>query len=510
MQLSVGGAEGTATGHVYLTGGLGVGIATTTAGGLQLTGNTLFGDAAADLVMFNSASLRYNNAGTSTIPSSNANAWSYATSSANIPLVKFDTSNTRVGIGTTSPSETFAVDGTAVFTGNVSVGGTFTPTQTAATVFLVGGGYGDTGVTIAGDGTIQTNASTTMDGALTVSGNVTLGNAAADSLTLNAATGTIAASSASSWAIATSSANIPFLRFDTSNYRIGLSTTSPATTFSIGGAGHLYLLGGIGVGTATTTAGAIENIGNSLFGDAAGDLVMYNSAALVFNNAGTSTIPSANANAWSYATSSANIPLVKFDTSNTRVGISTTSPLATLSVGGTGYFTGTLGVGTSSPATTFSVIGNDYITGGLGVGVATTTAGAIENIGNSLFGDAAGDLVMFNSASLRYNNAGTSTIPSSNANAWSYATSSAGIPVVKLDTSNTRVGISTSTPGATLAVGGDGTAIIMGGATSTLSLHSTGGTKGGCIEFESAEGDAVFKLYATSTGQPVFESGSCR
>ena len=31
---------------------------------------------------------------------------------------------------------------------------------------------------------------------------------------------------------------------------------------------------------------------------------------------------------------------------------------------------------------------------GLGAGLATTTAGAIENIGNALFGDAAGDLVM--------------------------------------------------------------------------------------------------------------------
>ena len=203
----------------------------------------------------------------------------------------------------------------------------------------------------------------------------------------------------------------------------------------------------------------------------------------------------------------------------TSVGtdVTVTGSMAVQSSSASSSVTYAFGVGTTTPSMQLSVggaegtaTGHVYLTGGLGVGIATTTAGGLQLTGNTLFGDAAADLVMFNSASLRYNNAGTSTIPSSNANAWSYATSSAGIPVVKLDTSNTRVGISTSTPGATLAVGGDGTAIIMGGATSTLSLHSTGGTKGGCIEFESAEGDAVFKLYATSTGQPVFESGSCR
>ena len=87
---------------------------------------------------------------------------------------------------------------------------------------------------------------------------------------------------------------------------------------------------------------------------------------------------------------------------------------------------------------------------------------------------------------------------------------------MRFNTTNTRIGISSSTPGATLAVGGDGTAIIMGGATSSLSIQSTntaGATAaGGCIELESAAGGgAVFRLYATAAGVPaVWESGSCR
>ncbi len=45
MMFSVGGAGGTNTGHGYFTGGLGVGISTTTAGGLETTGDAALGGA---------------------------------------------------------------------------------------------------------------------------------------------------------------------------------------------------------------------------------------------------------------------------------------------------------------------------------------------------------------------------------------------------------------------------------------------------------------------------------
>lgn len=219
------------------------------------------------------------------------------------------------------------------------------------------------------------------------------------------------------------------------------------------------------------------------------------------------------------------------------LGVGTSTPAVIFAVGGAsgnttghGYFTGGLGVGaittasgrvvansdfgvaTTTPAQELSVVGDGYITSGLGVGVATTTAGAIQNIGNVLLGDASGDLVMFNSASLIYNNQGTTTLPLANANAWSYATSTANVPLVKLDTSNTRVGVSTTTPGATLAVGGDGTALIMGNATSVLSIQTTSaGTRGGCIEVEATSGDGTrFSLMATSAGIAYWTTGGCR
>lgn len=221
------------------------------------------------------------------------------------------------------------------------------------------------------------------------------------------------------------------------------------------------------------------------------------------------------------------------------LGVGTSTPSVMLAVGGAatdttghGYFTGGLGVGaittaagrivanvdlgvaSTTPAQELSVVGDGYFTSGLGVGIATTSAGTIQNTGNFLFGDAAGDLVMSNSASWIFNNQGTTTIPASNNAAWAYATSSsANIPLLRFDTSNYRMGLGTTTPGATLVVGGDGTGIIMGGATSSLSIQSTGaGQKGGCIELESAQGaGTVFRLYATSAGVPaVWESGSCR
>jgi hypothetical protein len=272
------------------------------------------------------------------------------------------------------------------------------------------------------------------------------------------------------------------------NVSLGVATTTPAQELSV--VGDVYLTSGLGVGISTTTAGAIENIGNVLFGDASTDLVMLNSASLIFNNIGTTTIPSSSVRSWGYATSTANIPLLRFDTSNTRIGISTTTPTATLSVGGAG---------------------NVYALGGLGIGIATTSAGVIENSGNVLFGDAAADLAMFNSASMIFNNAGTTTIPSALGASWAMATSSANIPFLRYDTSNYRIGVGTSTPGSALSVAGDGRVQVAGDATSTIAIYSTGGQKGGCIEFESAEGGGtMFRLYATSAQVAMIESGSCR
>ena len=179
-------------------------------------------------------------------------------------------------------------------------------------------------------------------------------------------------------------------------------------------------------------------------------------------------------------------------------------------------FTGTLQASTTA---LFTGAVTTYGDGTLGdaagdtltVNASTTVANSIGLNGEVAIGNAQADNVTINAGVVNYTNVSTSTIPSANANAFNVATTSANIPLVKFDTSNTRVGIGTTTPGATLAVGGDGTAIIIGGATSSLSIQSTGASKGGCIEVESTAGDGTrFSLMATGAGIVYWTTGGCR
>ncbi len=214
---------------------------------------------------------------------------------------------------------------------------------------------------------------------------------------------------------------------------------------------------------------------------------------------------------------------------------------------------GRVGAGTSTPAQTLSVGGSLFVgasavggtVGGLGVGNATTTAGVIENTGNVLLGSSATNQVGINGGSIILNNIGTTTIAQRNVAAWSIATSSSPAPLVRYDTTNTRVGIATGTPTATLTVKGDtyttgGLGVGEGSATTTpgvmgtalssttaslfqsdLSLQSPGtttlriGTPGsfsggrGCIQFHNGDGNADFRIYATTTGFALIESGTC-
>lgn len=241
-------------------------------------------------------------------------------------------------------------------------------------------------------------------------------------------------------------------------YALGVGTSTPAMKFSVGGAGgtntgHGYFTGGLGVGNvSTTTAGGIETSGAALLGG-------------VLNVTGATTL-------------------------NTTAVITTS-----------------LGIATTSPSTTLGIIGSTYTTLGLGAGRATTTAGAIENSGNTLLGDAAGDLVMLNAATVIRNNVGTTTLPAG-ANAFAYATSSAGA-LVRIDTTNTRVGIASSSPGAALVVAGGGSQIIYGEATSTLAIQSRS-ARGGCIELMTTDGASVVSIMATSSGSVVyFNAGGC-
>src|SRR5205823_6509077 len=63
----------------------------------------------------------------------------------------------------------------------------------------------------------------------------------------------------------------------------------------------------------------------------------------------TSTIPAA-LNAFSFATSTTAVPMLTLDSTNTRVGVGTTSPGATLGVSGSGLFNGKLTINDPDPS----------------------------------------------------------------------------------------------------------------------------------------------------------------
>ena len=64
-------------------------------------------------------------------------------------------------------SNGFLSQASSTVVGNLTVTGTFSPTQTAATSFLVGGGYGDTGVTLSAAGAISADGLATLAGGAT-------------------------------------------------------------------------------------------------------------------------------------------------------------------------------------------------------------------------------------------------------------------------------------------------------------------------------------------------------
>ncbi|MDP3778891.1 MAG: hypothetical protein Q8R30_02445, partial [bacterium] len=103
--------------------------------------------------------------------------------------------------------------------------------------------------TIITGGSIYASSTLAVTGNTVFHGNVDLGDGVADGVTMKAGTTTITSNKASAiatnaHAIATTTvAGEPgFLVFDTSpNYRIGVGTSSPSSTFSVGGAGTLMV-----------------------------------------------------------------------------------------------------------------------------------------------------------------------------------------------------------------------------------------------------------------------------
>lgn len=213
-------------------------------------------------------------------------------------------------------------------------------------------------------------------------------------------------------------------------------------------------------------------------------------------------------------------------------GAATNSPVTTLNVTGSGYFTVGLGVGyattgsgnllvndlavirgrlgvnaTTSPAVEFGVTGSGLFSTGLGVGYATTGSGNLIVNDLGVFRARLG-VNATTSPALEFGVTGSGLF--SGGLGVGYATTS-GFKVVGLTVLNDRLGVNaTTSPYKQLGVTGDIAAASA--ATTTVSAESTSTTQGGCIELKDSTGGRWIRIYpgsssATTTSTHVLISG---
>ncbi|MBI2640789.1 MAG: hypothetical protein HYW91_02810, partial [Candidatus Sungbacteria bacterium] len=340
----------------------------TVIGSQSFSGLTLSGD------FTTSGDLTFSSSATTTIPASAVNAFSIATSSTAVPFMTFDTSNYRVGIGTSTPGTTFSVGGNALISGTLDVGGVFRANSSSLTV---------------------NNIPSTAHSFSTWAVNSEAANATTSSLIINPSS-------------AGTDTNL-FGLMVADNVKFLVDAEGDTFVNSLTSAGSVTV--------ASTSASSLLIEGSTYVGDAITDLFSVNSGNIFFNNRATSTIIDNTINAFSLATSSTGIPLFSLDTAQGgRVGIGTTSPWGIFSLNPTALIgtgpqlvvgsssatsflisnAGNVGIGTTSPGTLLSIGGSVFLgasagggtVGGLGVGRATTTQGVLETTGAGSIGGA--------------------------------------------------------------------------------------------------------------------------
>ncbi|KKW18515.1 MAG: hypothetical protein UY61_C0081G0001, partial [Candidatus Adlerbacteria bacterium GW2011_GWC1_50_9] len=424
-------------GNAYLTGGLGVGRATTTAGVIETTGV-----------------INVQGAGTSSF-----------SNGINLADGCFATRGTCAALG--GPATTFSVAGNAYLDSNVI---TFASSSAASLTLAFQKSATSTIPQLVNAWSIAT--STTATATISIDG-------------LNGRVGIRTMSPGAQLDIATSLATTPTLRL------FGISGQT-SSVFSI-----MHDAPGVGSEQLTISRyGGIDLKSNgSITSTGAGSTARINVTPLstgykgiVVRQVSGGTLPLFE---WQ---NSAGTALGVIDGSG-NLGIGTTSPWARLSIAATSTATldnqnlfaiststasatstafiidanGKVGIGTSSPSQQLSVTGNTYLTGGLGVGRATTTSGVIEttgviNVQGAGTSSFTNGIALANGCFLMPTGVcaggigGGSPVNSGTANRLAYYSSASTIDSANflgVDATNLRLGIGTTTPATTLSVAGN-------------------------------------------------------
>ena len=365
-------------GNLSVTGTLGVTGATTLSSTLALTGAGTFsstGTFASTLTASNGLTL---STGALSLTSTSGSAnliFSPSTTALNVnSQFNIDTTNNRVGIGTTAPSNKLSVVGGNVdlFGGNLGIG-TSSP---GASLAVAGGGlfgYSGTqaapsnGLAVSGNvgigtsspgfnlqvvGTTNITGAGTFGSTLGVTGAATFSSTGSFASTLTASNGltlttgalNLTATSGSVGLIlsnSTTAFNINNLfNVDTTNQRVGIGTTAPTNKLDVNGA---VALGTYAGGNAAPSNGLIVSGNVGIGTSTPGSALQVNGAAVIGYGGASFTAPSQG--------------LVV----SGNVGIGTSSPVQALHVQGTEYVSGNLGIGTSSPGASLAVAGGALI-----------------------------------------------------------------------------------------------------------------------------------------------------
>ncbi|MEK7138799.1 MAG: hypothetical protein AAB799_01320, partial [Patescibacteria group bacterium] len=251
----------------------------------------------------------------------------------------------NVGIGTTTPSSLFSVHGSS-FLGTTTVAG-LTATGTLNVLGTTASSTFANGIQLTNGCYRLANGNCAADGGTT---GTVITNGTSNRLTYYSSPNTL------------NSAN--YLTTDVSNRFLGIATSTPAAHLSV--AGNVYLDSTlITIGSSSPTSLSTSTI--------------INIAQIA-----TTTISSSTINAFSFSKSTSSIPLLSFDTLNSRIGMGTATPGSLLSIqAGDAQVTGT--------STTHALIATSTLfVGAQGqlfnvsqngrVGVATTSPGSLLSI----------------------------------------------------------------------------------------------------------------------------------
>src|SRR3989344_5385840 len=483
-----------------------IGIGTTTpATTLSVAGNTYLDS---NVITYSSSTastltFSYQKSATSTIPAL-VNAWSIGPTTAvgTPPILSIDGANGRVGIGSTSPMGTLAIQHTAA--SNPALVIRSAPSQATSTFAI----YDSSGVMRNAISLGASNVSGTRNTNLGVNA-----GAAITSGSYNTAVGYQALSTNTSGGV-NSAFGDKALRSNNGDYNSafgGGAMLSHLTgdSNSAFGANALY---------NDTTGGS-----NSAFGDYALNALTWGSSNTAVGQAAGSTLTSgsyntffgSNATMGGQATSSIAIGYgAAVTTSNQLVvgsndtngsitdayfgqGVTKASPAgitiqatggsgsnnagASLTIAGgkgTGSAVGGSVVFSTSPplgsgTTLQSLVERMRIANTGYIGIGTSTPGALLSIAATSTGIGAQRSILLSGINMIYASSSTSTIPTA-LNAFSFATSTSAIPFLSFDTTNSRIGILNTAPGATLSV--NGTA-----STSLLNITGLGNTATKCL-----------------------------